>query len=253
MNAAEFQADTPYAQFGSFAIDAPVDARRTFIQKTYTHLAVAVYAFVALEWLLFSLGFDEWMMQFFIGRGMMPMLIMLGAFIGTSWLANYWAQSDSSVGLQYAGLFLYVLAEAIIFVPLLAIAQGYAMSFDAIGEVSVITVAAITTLLMFGGLSAAVFFTRKDFSFLRTALWIGSIAAFALILMGMFAGFQHLGVWFSVAMVVLACGWILYDTSNVLHHYRTNQHVAASLALFASVALLFWYVLRLLMAFSSRD
>jgi FtsH-binding integral membrane protein len=252
MTAAEFQANTPYAQFGTYAIDAPVDARRTFIRKTYTHLAAAVYAFVALEWFLFSVGFDEWMMQWFAGGGAMPMLIMLGAFIATSWIANSWAHSNTSVGLQYAGLFLYVVAEAIIFVPLLMIAQSYALNFGAIGDVSVITVAAITTLLMFGGLSAAVFLTRQDFSFLRTGLWIGGIAAFALVLMSAFAGL-HLGVWFSVAMVVLACGWILYDTSNVLHHYRTEQHVAASLALFASVALLFWYVLRLLMAFSSRD
>ena len=58
---------------------------------------------------------------------------------------------------------------------------------------------------------------------------------------------------FSAAMIVFACGWILYDTSNVLHHYRIGQHVAASLALFASVALLFWYVLRLVMALTSRD
>jgi FtsH-binding integral membrane protein len=252
MNAAELQANTPYARFGTFAIDAPVDARRTFIRKTYMHLAMAIYAFVALEWFLFSVGFDDWMMQFFAGGGMMPMLIMLGAFLGTSWIANYWAHSDTSVGLQYAGLSLYVLAEAIIFVPLLMIAQGYALRFDAIGDVSVITVAAITTLIMFGGLTAAVFLTRQDFSFLRTALWIGGAAAFALILVGMFTPLQ-LGVWFSVAMVVLACGWILYDTSNVLHHYRTDQHVAASLALFASVALLFWYVLRLLMALSNRD
>jgi FtsH-binding integral membrane protein len=251
MNAAELQANTPYARFGTFAIDAPVDARRTFIRKTYMHLAMAIYAFVALEWFLFSVGFDDWMMQFFAG-GAMPMLIMLGAFIATSWIANYWAHSDTSVGLQYAGLSLYVLAEAIIFVPLLMIAQGYALEFGAIGDVSVITVAAITTLIMFGGLTAAVFLTRQDFSFLRTALWIGGAAAFALILVGAFAGLQ-LGVWFSVAMIVLACGWILYDTSNVLHHYRTEQHVAASLALFASVALLFWYVLRLLMALSSRD
>jgi FtsH-binding integral membrane protein len=252
MTAAELQANTPYARFGTFAIDAPVDARRTFIRKTYMHLAMAIYAFVALEWLLFAAGFDDWMMQFFAGGGMMPMLIMLGAFIGTSWIANYWAHSDTSVGLQYAGLSLYVLAEAIIFVPLLMIAQGYALEFGAIGNVSIITVAAITTLIMFGGLTAAVFLTRQDFSFLRTALWIGGAAAFALILVGMFAGLQ-LGVWFSVAMIGLACGWILYDTSNVLHHYRTEQHVAASLALFASVALLFWYVLRLLMALSSRD
>jgi FtsH-binding integral membrane protein len=45
----------------------------------------------------------------------------------------------------------------------------------------------------------------------------------------------------------------MYDTSNVLHHYRTDQYVAASLALFASVAMLFFYVLRLVMAFSNRD
>jgi FtsH-binding integral membrane protein len=252
MTAAEFQANTPYARFGTYAIDAPVDARRTFIRKTYTHLAAAIYSFVALEWFLFSVGFDDWMMQFFAGGGLTPMLIFLGAFMLTSWLANSWALSDTSIGLQYAGLLLYVLVQAIIFVPLLSIAQNYALEFGAIGNVSVITVAAITTLIMFGALTAAVFFTRQDFSFLYTALWIGGAAAFALILLGMFAGLQ-LGVWFSVAMIVLACGWVLYDTSNVLHHYRTDQHVAASLALFASVALLFWYVLRLLMALSSRD
>ncbi len=35
MNSAEFLADTPYAQFGGLAIDAPADARRIFIRKTY--------------------------------------------------------------------------------------------------------------------------------------------------------------------------------------------------------------------------
>jgi FtsH-binding integral membrane protein len=48
-------------------------------------------------------------------------------------------------------------------------------------------------------------------------------------------------------MVAFAGAAILYETSNILHHYRPNQHVAASLSLFASVALLFWYVLRIFM------
>ena len=56
-----------------------------------------------------------------------------------------------------------------------------------------------------------------------------------------------------IAMIVLACGYILYDTSNILLHYRVGQHVAASLALFASVALLFWYVLQLVMSLRSRN
>ena len=61
-------------------------------------------------------------------------------------------------------------------------------------------------------------------------------------------GGMHLGTWFIGGMVVLMCGFILYDTSNVLHHFRTDQHVAASLELFASLATLFWYVIQLLIA-----
>jgi len=64
---------------------------------------------------------------------------------------------------------------------------------------------------------------------------------------GVLFGF-HLGTWFSVAMVGFAGAAILYDTSNVLHHYPEDRYVAASLELFASVALMFWYVLRLFMA-----
>jgi FtsH-binding integral membrane protein len=38
----------------------------------------------------------------------------------------------------------------------------------------------------------------------------------------------------------------------VLHHYRVEQHVAASLALFASVGLLFWYILQIVISLSDR-
>ena len=87
---------------------------------------------------------------------------------------------------------------------------------------------------------------------MRSFLFAAGWAAFGLIICSMLFGF-NLGMVFSAGMVLLASGWILYDTSNVLHHYRTDQHVAASLALFASVALLFWYILRIVMAFTSRD
>jgi FtsH-binding integral membrane protein len=51
-------------------------------------------------------------------------------------------------------------------------------------------------------------------------------------------------------MIGLAGAAVLYDTSNILHHYPKDKYVAASLALFASIAMMFWYVLRL---FMSRD
>jgi FtsH-binding integral membrane protein len=57
-----------------------------------------------------------------------------------------------------------------------------------------------------------------------------------------------LGTYFSVAMVGIAGAAILYDTSNVLHHYPEDRYVAASLELFASVALMLWYILRIFMS-----
>jgi len=39
----------------------------------------------------------------------------------------------------------------------------------------------------------------------------------------------------------------MYDTSNILHHYRTDEHVGAALELLADVVLLFYHILRVLM------
>jgi FtsH-binding integral membrane protein len=251
MNPSEFQASNQYGMHGLTVADAPVDARRTFIRKTYTHLAAAVYAFVALEWLLFSVGFDEWLMPRLFAFQYSWLLVMLG-FVGVSWIADKWAQSDTSVGMQYAGLFLYVGAFSVICVPLLAMAQLYSLNVAGIGSIRVITAAAWSTLGIFGVLTAYSFLTRQDFSFLRGILSLSMIVACGLVAISIFTGFQ-LGVWFSAAMILAASGYVLYDTSNVLHHYRTDQHVAASLALFASVGLLFWYLVRLFMALANRD
>ena len=246
-------AGSAYADFGMTVAQAPADARAAFIRRTYMHLAAAVYAFAALEWALFQIVPEETLQNsiawVFSGWNS---LIFFGAFIGVGYLANSWARSDASPAMQYAGLSLYVVAEARFFVPLLYIAKFYAMEIPALGKTNVISVAGVITLVMFGGLTATVMVSRKDFSFLRTALSIGGFAAFGLILCSAIFGF-NLGVFFSVAMVVFACGYILYYTSNILHHYRTEQHVAAALALFAALALLFWYVLQVVISLSSRD
>ena len=83
-------------------------------------------------------------------------------------------------------------------------------------------------------------------------MFVAGIAAFGAILCSILFGFS-LGIWFTAAMILFACGWILYDTSAVLHEYRVDQHVAASLKLFASVMLLFWYVVRFVMQYTSND
>ncbi len=116
------------------------------------------------------------------------------------------------------------------------------------GAYNILNQAAILTLSLFTGLSAIVFVTKKDFSFLKSALTIGFFIAIGLIVAGVIFGF-NLGLWFSVGMIVLASGSILYQTSNMVHKYQEDQYVAASLGLFASLMLLFWYILRIL----SRD
>jgi FtsH-binding integral membrane protein len=135
-----------------------------------------------------------------------------------------------------------VVAEAIIFLPIMAIST--------LLDPSIPMNAGIITGIVFGGLTALVFLTGTDFSGLGKFLWIGGLAAMGVIVASMVLGFG-LGTWFSGAMILLASGYILYDTSNIMRHYRTDQHVAAALALFASVALLLWYVMQLLI--SMRD
>jgi FtsH-binding integral membrane protein len=170
-------------------------------------------------------------------------LVVLLGFMGVSWLAQTWANSETSQSVQYLGLMLYVVAEAAIFVPLLYIANKIAPA--------AIPAAGVLTLVVFGGLTALVFITRSDLTSWGKYLWCAGLAALGVVIAGVLFNFQ-LGVWFSGLMIGLASAYILYDTSNVLHRYRTEQYVAAALALFASVALLFWYILRLMMELNRR-
>ncbi len=227
----------------TLADQAAVDERASFIVKTYAHLFGAIVALVALEAVLLTMPFAERMTELmFTGAGGYAWLIVLGVFMFVSHVANKWAHDATSIQMQYLGLSLYVVAEAFILLPLLYIAANYAGP-------EVIPMAAIVTLLAFTGLTAVVVVTRKNFSFLGPFLGIAGFAALGFIVCSILFGFS-LGLVFTIVMIVLACGYILYNTSNVLHEYHIGQHVAASLSLLASVVLLFWYVLRL---FMSRD
>lgn len=239
-------AENPYQNFEfSPVAQAAVEERSQFIVRTYAHLTAAVFAFMGIEVLLFALGVPERLFTTVLAAGQMGWLVFLGGFMVVSWIADSWARSATSLPKQYAGLSLYVVAEAIILAPLLFMATRQELARDT----QIIMPAAVATMGLFLALSAVVFITRKDFSFLRGILAFGMIAAIGLIVCGAVFGFT-MGPLFTYAMIALACGYILYYTSNVMLHYRADQYVAASLALFAAVALLFWYVLQL---FMSRD
>lgn len=219
------------------------DAQRVaFYKKTYAHVAIGVLVFIVFEFLLLQ---SETIVNFALSMTQgFKWLLMLGGFMFITNYAEKMALKTQDKSKQYLAFGLYILAEAFIFVPLIYIALAFTDSGS-----EMLNQAAIVTLGLFTGLSAVVLLTKKDFSFLKTGLTIGFFIAIGLIVAGMIFGFS-LGLWFSVAMCLLAGGSILYQTSNLVHKYTTDDYIPAALGLFASLMLLFWYILSI---FLSRD
>ena len=213
----------------------------TFYRKTYSHVAIALLAFIVVEAILINIVPENLIISM-VSSPFVWLLILGGFWLG-SMLASKWTQAQDR-STQYRGLGIYVLLEAIIFLPMIYIAMAFS------DGLAIISQAGIITLSLFAGLTAVVFLTRLDFSFLRSVLVIGGFIALGLIVAGAIFGFD-LGLWFSLAMVALAAGGILYETYNIKNVYSTDQYVGAALQLFSSVMLLFWYILRILL--SKRD
>ena len=215
--------------------DASVEDRSDFIWKCYAHVVGAILAFAAIEVYFFQSGIAE--------RIAIPMLnnwwMVLGVFILAGWGATHVAHRVESKNAQYAAFAAFIVLESLIFAPMLFIAS--------IRAPGIIDSAAGVTVLGCVGLIATVMITRKDFSFLRGMMVWLFFLALAAIGGSLLFGFE-LGTWFSVAMIGFAGAAVLYDTSNILHHYPQDKYVAASMQLFASIAMMFWYILRLFMS-----
>ena len=214
---------------------ASVEDRSEFIWKCYAHVVGGILAFAAVEGYLLSSEIAYRIAPAMINNWLMT----LGAFMLASWAASHFAHKLQSKAAQYAGYALLVVAQAFIFAPMMVLAM--------MKDPAIIDSAAGVTVLGCVGLIATAMITRKDFSFLRGMLVWGGMLALGGIVASILFGFQ-LGTWFSVAMIGFAGAAVLYDTSNIMHHYPKDRYVAASMALFASIALMFWYVLRLFLA-----
>jgi len=239
----------PYQPSGSFypvtVAESGVDERVEFIRKTYTHLTAAVLGFSFIIASLLQIPAVDGICKTMLGTPFSYLIAMFG-LMAVSWICEKWACNAASKRTQYTGLIVYAVAEALFFTPMVWLADRFFPG-------SLVTAVAVT-LTVFVGLTLSVFMTKADFSFLRSALMIGTLGALAVAICMMFTGVTQ--GWFLILMgvfVILACGYILYNTSNVLHHYPVGMHVAASLALFASLTTLFWYVLHLVMLLSGRD
>ena len=222
--------DRPIAQ-------QPVDVRTRFMTRVYVHLMVAIAGFIAVSYLLFLTGIAEAITAVVASTNW---LLILGGFMVVSWMANSMAVKARTPAAQYGGFALLVVANSVLFAAPLFIASRVAELEGTI------TLAAQISLVAFAVLSIIAIRSSKDFTFLRPLLMWGGVLALAAIVGSVLFGFT-LGVWFPLAMIAFAGGAILYDTSRIYRSYPPNMEVAAAMSLFASIALLFWYVLQLLM------
>jgi FtsH-binding integral membrane protein len=211
--------------------------RATFLVKVYQHLALAVAAFIGFETVLFTTGIARGLYTF-LSRSGVGWLLILGGFTIVSMIATRSAHSLENPSAQYAGLFGMAAAESLIFAPFLY----YVFNTDG-GSTSVVSAAALTGV-GFGGLSLVAFVTRRDLSFLRPIILWGSLVAIGLIVAAVLFGLE-LGILFTVAMIALAGASILYRTQTIVRQYPEWAYVGAAVALFGSLMMLFWYVLRL--------
>jgi FtsH-binding integral membrane protein len=124
---------------------------------------------------------------------------------------------------------------------------------DAVGKGAVLTQAFIMTAGVFGALTAYAWFSRKDFSFLAGFLVVGIIGLLLASLVYVFIpGSTGLGFAIACGGVLIFSGFTLYDTSQIMHRYPTDEYVGGALDLFMDFYLLFWYIAQIFLG-SSRD
>ena len=240
-----------------------VSDRVQFLRKTYAHLGVALIAFAAITGGMMkymtetSLKFSAWAF-----RGQWNWAAILILFMVVGWIAEKLARSNTSKGLQYVGLGIAVVAEAILLQPMLWVLMvrfgnpEQIFASDGVHVIlsgqaaSILMQAVVITLAIFIGLTLTVFLTKKDFSFMRGVLAICTFAALGIIIASILFGFS-LGGLFAGVMILLMAGYILYETSVIMRDFPPTAYVAAALMLFSTVATLFWYVIRLLMSLRS--
>lgn len=215
------------------------EQKASFYRKTYLHVALAVLAFIFVEATLIMFA-GNYIVSLLTSGKMVWLFVIGGMWLG-SFLAQKWTMSQSRA-VQYGGLAFYVFLEAIIFSPMILLAVSMAGA-----GLEMLLQAGLITLMLFVGLTGVALTSNRDFSFLRGIIMIGGFVSLGLILAGMLFGF-NLGLWFSVGMVFLAGAGILYETNQLKNVYTTDQYVGASLQLFSSIMLMFWYVLRILMS-----
>ncbi|WP_353569966.1 Bax inhibitor-1/YccA family protein [Candidatus Albibeggiatoa sp. nov. BB20] len=116
----------------------------------------------------------------------------------------------------------------------------------------IVTLAFSMTAAIFLGLSGYALTTKKDFSYLASFLFAGVIVVLIAAVANIFFQIPALSLALSAVMVLLMCGYILYDTSNIVNGHETN-YIMATVALYVDIYILFINLLQLLGALMGEE
>jgi len=225
----QFQLDPVDANDPLLASAAGAWERVAYLQKVYSLvlLGIAVFAFTLFGVDRNLLGLRD----LAIGLHGLGTILLIVLMLGSAFAVRILAHKP---GIGLIGYLAYAVFLGLLISPLV-------MYGSANGTV---LPAAITTLGVFLGLTTYVFVTKKDFSWLGGILFTVLFGMIAVGICAMLFGFE-LGLLWNLLGALLFSGYILYDTSNVLHHNRTDKPLPAAIELFVDVVLLFWYILAL--------
>ena len=213
------------------AAEATVAERMTFIRKVYALFFAATL--FAIGGVALGLSFEP-LLGFAFDHPFIMLFAMMGGVMG--------AQAVRHVpGLNLAALFGFTTLTGVVISPLM-----YIVGRD---NPASIWQAGLLTVGIFGGLTLYVFVSRKDFSFLRGMLFTGLIVLILASLANvLFVGSSALGFAVAAAVLLLFSGYVLYDTSNIIRRYPTNEYVAGALSLYLDAFNIFLALIRILNA-----
>lgn len=226
----------PTGEWGSFgaetAAQASVSERLGFIRKVYALFFMATL--FAIGGVLAGLSFEP-LLRFAYEHPWIMFFAMIGGVFG--------AQAVRHVrGLNLVALFAFTTLTGVIISPLIALVLQV--------NPGSIVAAGVLTVAIFGGLTAYVFISKRDFSFMRGMLTTGLIVVIVAGIANIFIGASALGFAVAAVTLLLFSGFVLYDTSNIIRRYPTNEYVAGALSLYLDAFNIFLALLRLL---NSRD
>jgi len=220
---------------GSFgavtAAVAGVGERMAFVRKVYAlFFAATLFAIAGVG---FGFVFPPVMLAV-VAHPWLSFFVLIGGVLG--------AQAVRLVpGVNLLALFAFTALTGVIISPAIAI-------YTRLNPASILQ-AGVLTVGIFGGLTAYVFVSKKDFSFMRGMVTAGLIVVFLAAVLNLFiVGSSALAFAISCAALLLFSGFVLYDTSNIIRRYPTNEYVAGALDLYLDAFNIFLALLRILNA-----